>query len=104
MPTLTQEIRDEAFRIGIHKIGVAPAVPLGGEGSRLREWLNQGYHAGMGWMEKNFEKRVDPGKVLSGAKSIIAVAVNYYAPVSHSADEASGKISRYAWGDDYHEI
>jgi epoxyqueuosine reductase len=53
-------------------------------------------------MERNAEKRIDPRNVLPNARSVVAVAVNYFADVKHSTDAATGKISRYAWGDDYH--
>ena len=53
-------------------------------------------------MERNIDKRTDPSLIVPGAKSIIVCAVNYYTPLQHSEDPSTGKISRYAWGDDYH--
>ncbi len=58
----------------------------------------------MAWMARNIEKRVDPANIVQEAKSVICVAMNYYTPVRHSSDKAHGKISRYAWGDDYHDV
>jgi epoxyqueuosine reductase len=104
MKELTRQIKNKALELGFSKIGIAKAEPLVQEGKNLREWLNKGYHGTMQWMEKKFEKRTDPTVILPGAKSIISVAMNYYAEVQHSQDGSVGKISRYAWGDDYHEI
>jgi epoxyqueuosine reductase len=58
----------------------------------------------MNWIGNNEEKRRDPRKVLAGAKSVISVAINYYTPQKHASDPSMGKVSRYAWGGDYHEI
>ncbi|MBI1806488.1 MAG: tRNA epoxyqueuosine(34) reductase QueG [Ignavibacteria bacterium] len=104
MHSLTERIKQQALQLGFDKVGVAPAVFLDEESTHLEQWLFRGYHGTMEWMARNFEKRVDPRVILSGAKSVIAVAMNYYADVRHSDDAATGKISRYAWGDDYHEI
>ena len=99
---LTQQIRAEAIGLGFSKVGFARAGELKSEGTHLREWLNRGFHASMSWMERNAEKRIDPRNVLPNARSVVAVALNYYADVQHPTDAATGKISRYAWGDDYH--
>ncbi len=58
----------------------------------------------MEWMAENLEKRIDPRNILPNAKSVVCVAMNYYTDVQHSDDSSVGKISRYAWGDDYHII
>jgi len=102
--TLTAEIRDRALQLGFHTIGIARAGLLERESQRLDEWLARGYNASMGWMASGKEKRSDPRTILPGARSLIAVAMNYYAPVEHAGDASTGKISRYAWGDDYHPI
>jgi len=102
METLTQKIKAKALELGFSRVGIARAESLGQDGERLKEWLRRGFHASMSWMAENTEKRVDPRKVLPGAKSVIAVAVNYYTDVEHRPKDGDGKISRYAWGDDYH--
>lgn len=99
---LTSQIKQKARDLGIHKIGIARAETLSVEGTHLNEWLGRGFHASMRWMEKNVEKRTDPRFVVSGARSVISCAVNYYTPTPHGDDPEKGKISRYAWGDDYH--
>jgi len=108
MPTTgqryTDEIKQQARRVGFDRVGIAPAMPLAEESARLRNWLLRGRHADMAWMAENSEKRADPLKVMPTAKSIVVVAMNYYTDHSHDIDPEKGKISRYAWGDDYHEI
>jgi epoxyqueuosine reductase len=99
--SLSDKIKSHALELGFHKVGIARAVPLAAEGARLFQWLDAGYHGEMAWMERWREKRVDPSELLPDAKSVIAVALNYFTPHEHIKD---GKISRYAWGDDYHDI
>jgi epoxyqueuosine reductase len=98
---LTQEISVRAKELGFSKIGISRAVELD-ERNGLEEWLAQGRHGEMFWMGKNPEKRLDPRNVLTEARSVISLAVNYYTPFQHSAHLEHGKISRYAWGRDYH--
>ena len=97
-------IKEAATRLGFDACGISKAERLDEEAIRLEAWLNQGRHGTMAWMERNFEKRVDPGKLVEGAKSVISVIHNYYVPQTHPQDELTGKISRYAWGDDYHDV
>ena len=98
------DIKSFALALGFHKVGIARATPLNDETSRLREWLARGYYGTMEWMNRNVEKRNDVRLILPGAASVISVAMNYQTPFVHSNDEQAGKISRYAWGDDYHDI
>jgi epoxyqueuosine reductase len=100
----TQKIKSKALELGFTKVGIAKAELLDEEATRLREWLNRGYHASMEWMARNIEKRTDPRNILPNAKSVICVAMNYFTPTQHSNESSIGKISRYAWGDDYHDI
>lgn len=100
--TATTAFKEKARSLGFSHVGIARAERLTDEASRLQEWLGRGYHGSMSWMEN--PKRMDPCSVLPGARSVIAVAMNYYSPHQHSADPRTGKISRYAWGDDYHDI
>ncbi len=104
MAGAADRIKAKALDLGCTRVGIARAESLTAEGGRLREWLSRGFQAGMSWMERNVERRTDPRNVLPGAKSVIAIAVNYYTPGRHADREESGKISRYAWGDDYHDI
>lgn len=102
MDSVTEFAKRTALDEGFDLVGIAEAKPLDDESLRLKEWLNRGYHGTMDWMERNFDKRTDPRKVLAGAKSVISLGKNYYAPVKHL--DGSAKISRYAWGDDYHIV
>jgi epoxyqueuosine reductase len=101
---LTQRIREQALALGFSSVGVARAAVLEEEGLHLTEWLNKGFHASMSWMGKNPEKRIDMDNVFPGVKSVVCVTLNYYSDVLHSDTPGTGKISRYAWGDDYHII
>jgi len=67
-------------------------------------WIEKGYQAGMKYMIKNQEKRKDVKKIFTNAKSIVSLGLNYYTPKSYSGNMSNGKISRYAWGKDYHLI
>jgi epoxyqueuosine reductase len=102
--SLTKKIRQKAFDLGFSRMGIARAESLEREGTLLNEWFRRGYHSSMLWMEKNGEKRADPLKILPQAKSIICVAMNYYSPEKHSVEPQDARISRYAWGSDYHDI
>ena len=101
---LSREIKAEAQRLGFDACGISEAVHLDEEARRLEQWLREGRHGTMGWMAGHFDKRVDPRKLVDGAKSVISVLHNYYQPIEHPHDERLGKISRYAWGDDYHDV
>lgn len=80
------------------------AEPLTEEAPRLKEWLARGYHGEMSWMARDVEKRLDPLELFPQARSIVVVALNYYTPDQHREDSRTGKVSRYAWGDDYHDV
>lgn len=103
-PSLAQKIKAEARRLGFDACGISAAAHLDDEARRLEHWLMENRHGTMTWMERNFEKRVDPRLLVDGAKSIISVLHNYYQPTEHPSTSATGKISRYAWGDDYHDV
>ena len=100
----SESIRAKALELGFTRVGFAPIESLDEESSHLQEWLNRGYHGTMQWIARNMDKRTDPAKIVPGAKSVIAVAMNYYTETPHSSMPGVGKISRYAWGDDYHDI
>jgi epoxyqueuosine reductase len=97
-----EKIWRKASELGFAAMGVSRAEALGPEGERLRLWLERGYHATMSWMQRTADRRQDPLAVLSRARSVISLAMNYYSPERHPG--SPGKISRYAWGDDYHSI
>ena len=100
----THRLKTKAVELGFTSIGIARAELLNEEENHLREWVSRGYHASMQWLERDIEKRIDVTKVLPNAKSVICVTLNYYSPSRHSENPNLGKISRYAWGDDYHAV
>jgi epoxyqueuosine reductase len=101
---LTARLRRRARELGFDKVGVARAEPLAGESARLAEWLARGFQGEMRWMERDPQRRTDPRELVPGARAVVAVALNYYTPHEHGEDPSTGKISRYAWGDDYHDV
>ena len=101
---LTAGVKRRALELGFEKVGVVRAGALAEERARLEEWLARGNHASMAWMERGVGRRTDPREILPGALTVVAVALNYYTPHEHPRDPAAGKISRYAWGDDYHDV
>ena len=101
---LTRRIRDRALREGFEKVGIVRATGLDDERNHLIEWLGRGYHGEMRWMARDPEMRTDPRKLFPAARSVVVVAINYYTADKHNDDPATGKVSRYAWGDDYHEV
>jgi len=94
----------KAKAIGFDLVGFAKAEKLEKESDLLEKWLEKNYQSGMDYMNQNFEKRKDVKQFLPNAKSVISLGLNYYTPDSYSNDKAQGKVSRYAWGKDYHLI
>lgn len=101
--TLTTFVKSAALRAGFSHVGVARAERMEPEERRLEEWLNQGRHGTMSWMENHFDKRVDPTKLVPGAKSVISLLYNYF-PEDDAPSQEAPKISRYAYGEDYHKV
>jgi epoxyqueuosine reductase len=99
----TRLIKQEAYRLGFDFVGIAKAEFMDEEARHLEAWLNQGMHGKMHYMENYFDKRVDPRKLVPGAKSVVCLAYNYYTDKKQS-DPDSPKISKYAYGKDYHLI
>src|SRR5258705_2751369 len=101
---LARRIKERALRKGFEKVGIVAATALDNERNQLNEWLGRGYHGDMSWMARDPEMRADPRKLFPAARSVVVVAINYYTSPAHTADPTTGKVSRYAWGDDYHEL
>ena len=91
-----------ASRLGFDYCGVARAQRLDDDALRLEQWLNKGMHGTMNYMENHFELRVNPARLVPGAKSVITLLKNYYP--SRRQKEGAVKISKYAYGKDYHEV
>ena len=101
---LSRAIKAHARASGFDKVGIVPASALAPERERLVEWLQKGYHGEMEWMARDPETRTDPRKLFPPARSVVVVALNYYTSNKHTEDPETGKVSRYAWGDDYHDV
>lgn len=99
----TQIIRQEALDLGFSHIGIAKAEQMDEEARRLEAWLNQGHHGKMSYMANHFDKRIDPRKLVEGAKSVISLTYNYHNETEQTDPEAP-KISQYAYGKDYHFV
>ncbi len=99
----TTWIKEEAKRLGFDGIGIAKAARLDKEAKQLERWLNKGYHGKMGYMENYFDKRVDPTLLVPGAKSVISLTYNYFTE-EEQKDPSAPKISKYAYGKDYHKV
>ena len=95
------QIKEKALELGFAACGIAEAKCLENEREPLQKWLSKGMNGSMGYMANHFEKRLDPQKLVEGAKSVISVLLNYY-PSQKQADQAAPVISKYAYGKDYH--
>ncbi len=123
--TLSDHIKQEAGRLGFHAVGISlvdshnppnPAPPqalqegkpetsfLAHLRNRLQEWLERGYQGSMAWMERAPERRTDPREVLPGCRSVISLGMNYYTDSWADERPGFGRIARYAWGQDYHNV
>lgn len=103
--SLTNSIKDKAKELGFDLVGISP-VDSFPENQFYKQWLNKGFSGEMKYLERNSEKREDLNNVLPGAKSVISCAMNYNTDYPYSvvkSDKSKGWISRYAWGEDYHD-
>lgn len=100
--TNTTFIKRTALQLGFEHCGIAKAVKLDDDARRLERWLQQGMHGSMHYMEKYFDIRIDPTKLVPGAKSVITLLKNYFPEKEQQTD--GPKISKYAYGKDYHEV
>ncbi|MGV6829668.1 MAG: tRNA epoxyqueuosine(34) reductase QueG [Flavobacteriales bacterium] len=98
----TQLIKSEAKRLGFLSCGISKAQFLEEEAPRLENWLQKNMHGEMSYMENHFDKRLDPTKLVDGSKSVISLLLNYYP--SEVQNSNSYKISKYAFGTDYHFV
>ena len=106
MLALTQQIHARANELGFELVGVTPAAQSETI-ARYRQWIENGYAGKMGYLERHLPLKADVRQLLTEAKSVISLAMNYYTldpPKALAEDPARGQISRYAWGDDYHDV
>ena len=96
-------IKEEALRLGFTQVGIARAEFLDEEAPRLEKWLSSSFHGEMAYMENHFDKRLDPRLLVDDAKSVISLTLNYF-PEEFQQDPDAPKISKYAYGTDYHQV
>ena len=96
-------LREMSTRYGFSEVGIARAGHLPDAADRLEQWLHKGYHGSMSYMENHFDLRVDPTKLVPGARSVVSFLYNYM-PEEESLSQGTHKISRYAYGRDYHKV
>ena len=99
----TAKIKSAADALGFLSCGISKADFLEDEAPRLEQWLNQGHHGSMSYMERHFDKRLDPRLLVPGAKSVVSLLLNYHTNKKQT-DTKAPKISRYAYGTDYHFV
>jgi epoxyqueuosine reductase len=103
----TKWIKETTRELGFDYCGIARAEPLDEDARRLERWLNKGMHGSMQYMANHFDLRVDPCKLVPGAKSVITLLLNYF-PGREALPDSSGgtspKVAKYAYGKDYHEV
>lgn len=99
----TQLIKSESKRLGFDYCGISKADFLEEEAPRLENWLNKNMHGQMSYMQNHFDKRLDPRLLVPGARSVISLLLNYF-PAEGQEDETAPKISKYAYGEDYHFV
>ena len=103
---LSRRVKELAREVGFDLVGISP-VTTPPHGDSFADWLRRGFAGEMAYLERGATKRLHPGSFLPWAKSIVSVALNYYVPLHREEvpeEGLRGWISRYAWGDDYHEI
>ncbi|MDO6431288.1 tRNA epoxyqueuosine(34) reductase QueG [Flavitalea sp. BT771] len=103
----TKWIKEWTRDLGFDHCGIAKAGRLDEDARRLESWLHQGMHGSMHYMENHFDLRIDPCKLVPGAKSVITLLLNYFPgreALKDAAEEGAPRIAKYAYGDDYHEV
>ena len=103
---LETAIKDDARSLGFDLVGITTAEPFADAGATYRQWIDAGMHAGMEYLAVRADRVAHPQRVKPLARSIIAVAMNYYAGEAAPPEDGTlrGRIARYAWGDDYHLV
>ena len=97
-------IKSTAKRLGFDFCGIAKAGFLEEEAPRLEEWLSRNYHGQMGYLANHFDKRLDPTKLVEGAKTVVSLIYNYYPEKKLPEKPEDIKLAKYAYGEDYHWV
>lgn len=97
-------IKFTAKRLGFDFCGISKAGFLEEEAPRLEEWLSRNYQGEMGYLANHFDKRLDPTKLVEGAKTVVSLVYNYYPETTLPESSESIKLAKYAYGEDYHFV
>lgn len=100
----SQIIKTQAKNLGFDFCGIAKAGFLEEEAPKLEAWLNQNYHGQMAYMANHFDKRLDPTKLVDGAKTVVSLVYNYYPKAELFQGKEDLKVAKYAYGQDYHHV
>ena len=99
---ITKEVKTSALQLGFDFCGIAKVQKLEDDARRLEKWLSKGMHGTMHYMENHFDLRIDPSRLVPGARSVITLLLNYFPEEQQKPNVP--KISKYAYGNDYHEV
>jgi epoxyqueuosine reductase len=99
-----QKIKNQAKKHGFDYCGIAKAEFLEAEAPKLEAWLNQNYHGQMAYLSNHFDKRLDPAKLVEGAKTVVSLIFNYFPKKLLPTGKEDFKIAKYAYGEDYHFV
>ena len=99
-----QQLRAYADSLGIDALGICAPVAPAEEAAKHGKWLARGFGAEMHYLARNPDARYDARSLLPGCRSVVVIAVSYFLPEVEWPDEGEPKVSRYAWGDDYHDV
>jgi len=102
--SITEKLKSEARRLGFDLCGISPAATPPAAIDHFRSWLAAGYAGQMHYLPDRAEAYADPAHVLVGVRSIVMLAMNYRTAEPTPVQPGFGKVSRYAWGDDYHDV
>lgn len=100
----TAIVKKIAHQLGFNFCGIAKAEFLEEEAPRLEEWLNRNYQGQMSYLANHFDKRLDPSKLVPGAKTVVSLIYNYYPEKKLPENPESIKLAKYAYGEDYHSV
>ncbi len=100
--TLTESVKSLARELGFDRVAIGPPTPSDQAAVALRGWVEAGHAGGMEYLERRLEERLDPQRVLPGARAVVCVALNYYQ--GEPLDASWAPVARYAWGRDYHDV
>jgi len=101
---LSLRLKAEAYSLGFTLAGITSADPLLEDAERYGAWIREGRHGQMSYLERDFERRADPGRLLEGARSVLCLGIPHARPSREEPPPGHGRVAAYAWGRDYHNV